>query len=108
MENTPTGPAALEIEAGRGGAILVGFGLPHVFDHFRDWVRQWGEAMGVRPTVAVDPVDLQAVLRRSDDLGFLFVFNYHFSEKRGTVTFPFPGTGKTFTLPTRGGWCCRP
>lgn len=100
--NTPTGPTAVEVEAGRGRAILVGFGVPHVFDHFRDWVRQWGEALGVRPSVAVDPVDLQAVLRRSDDLGFLFVFNYHFNEKRGTVTVPFPGSGKPFKLPTRG------
>jgi beta-galactosidase len=100
--NTPTGPAAVEVEAGRGRAIVVGFGVPHVFDHFRDWVRRWGEALGARPTVTVDPGDLQAVLRRSDDLGFLFVFNYHFTEQRGRVTTPFPGTDKPLRLPAQG------
>jgi beta-galactosidase len=97
-----SGPAVLQASAGKGQVLVAGFGLPHVFDHFRHWVREWGEAMGVVPAVQVQPWDLQASLRTSGDRGFLFLFNYHFTEREGSVTLPFPGTGETVRLPQEG------
>ena len=98
----PSGPTVLQAEAGKGKVLVAGFGLPHVFDHFRHWVRQWGEGMGVVPKVQCAPWDLQASLRVSDESGFLFLFNYHFTERTGSVSFPFPGTGETVRLPEKG------
>lgn len=98
----PSGPAVLQANAGNGQVLVAGFGLPHVFDHFRHWVRQWGESMGLVPRVDCAPWDLQASLRVSDDLGFLFLFNYHFTDREGTVTLPLPGTGERLKLPAKG------
>ncbi len=98
----PSGPAVLQAEAGKGKVHVAGFGLPHVFDHFRHWVRQWGEGLGVVPKVQCQPWDLQASLRVSDESGFLFLFNYHFTEKEGSVTLPLPGSGETVRLPEKG------
>lgn len=97
-----SGPAVIQARAGQGQVLVAGFGLPHVFDHFRHWVREWGESMGVVPKVQVDPWDLQASLRTAEDKGFLFLFNYHFTERKGFVTLPFPGTGGHTPLPRMG------
>ncbi len=98
----PTGPSVIQVEAGKGKVHVAGFGLPHVFDHFRHWVRQWGEGMGVVPKVQCQPWDLQASLRASDESGFLFLFNYHFTEKEGSVTLPLPGSDEIVRLPEKG------
>lgn len=98
----PSGPAVLQVEAGKGKAHVSGFGMPHVFDHFRHWVRQWGEGMGVVPRVQCEPWDLQASLRVSDEGGFLFLFNYHFTEKEGAVRLTLPGTNEIVRLPATG------
>lgn len=100
--NTPSGPTVVQMSVGQGQALVVGFGLPHVFDHFRHWVRQWGEALGLRPRVETTPWDLQTSLRCSNDHGFLFLFNYHFTEKTGSVSVPLPGTDERLRLPLKG------
>ncbi|MBL8023850.1 MAG: beta-galactosidase [Elusimicrobia bacterium] len=97
-----SGPAVIQAESGKGKVLVVGFGMPHVFDHFRHWVREWAENMGVFPKVNCDPWDLQASLRTSKESGFLFLFNYHFTSRTGSVTLPLPGTGKNLRLPKKG------
>jgi hypothetical protein len=92
----------IQAKAGQGQVLVAGFGLPHVFDHFRHWVREWGESMGVVPKVQLNPWDLQASLRTAGDKGFLFLFNYHFTEREGSVTLPFPGTRDKTRLPRIG------
>lgn len=99
LVNHPTGAAVLMKEQGRGRVLAVGFGLPHVYDHFRQWLLDWTEALGVRPQITCDPWDVQAVLRRTEEFGFLFVFNYHFTERKARVSLPLPGSGKRLSLP---------
>lgn len=97
-----SGPAVIQARAGQGQVLVAGFGLPHVFDHFRHWVRDWGESMGVVPKVELDPWDLQASLRANEEKGFLFLFNYHFTERAGSVTLPLPGDKRKIRLPRTG------
>lgn len=97
-----SGPAVIQARAGKGQVLVAGFGLPHVFDHFRHWVREWGESLGVVPKVQLTPWDLQASLRTDGKKGFLFLFNYHFTERAGSVTLPFPGMEKKTRLPRTG------
>jgi hypothetical protein len=98
----PSGPTVLQAEAGKGKVHVAGFGMPHVFDHFRHWVRQWGEDLSVVPKVQCEPWDLQASLRVSEESGFLFLFNYHFTEKEGSVTLALPGANEKVRLPEKG------
>jgi beta-galactosidase len=100
--DTSFGAAVLQARAGKGQVLAVGFGLPHMFDHFRHWVRQWGESLGVSPRIQTDPWDLQASLRMSGESGFLFLFNYHFTEKKGSVSVTLPGSKKKIRWPRRG------
>jgi beta-galactosidase len=94
--------AAVNLRAGRGQALVIGFGMPHVFDHYRDWVKTWAESLGVAAQVRCEPWDVQASLRENGDFGFLFVFNYHFTARNAAVTLRLPGTRETVTLPRRG------
>jgi beta-galactosidase len=96
------GAAALRKRCGDGEVLQLGFGLPHVFDHYRHWVRGWGESLGVKPSVECDPWDVQASLRLAADHGFLFVFNYHFLPRDVSVTLALPGAGGKVRLPGKG------
>lgn len=94
--------AALKKSVGRGEVLAVGFGLPHIFDHYRDWVRDWGASLGLAPRVVCDPWDVQATLRESEDFGFLFVFNYHFIAKDAALSLTLPGSGEKIRFPEKG------
>jgi hypothetical protein len=87
---------------GKGEVIFAGAGLPHVFDHFRDWVKSWGDSLGIEQRVVCDPWDVQATVREKGDFGFLFVFNYHFVAKEAVVTVRMPGSKEVLRLPGKG------
>lgn len=96
------GAAVLRKSVGQGEALLVGFGMPHTFDHFRDWVRGWGEGLGLKTQVVCEPWDMQATLREAGDYGFLFLFNYHFTPRTAKVSCTLSGTGEKFSFPAKG------
>jgi beta-galactosidase len=98
----PSGAGAVHTRVGRGEAVVVGFGLPHVFDHFREWVGDWAKGLGLVPKVICSPWDIQAVLRCNEEFGFLFVFNYHFVERKAAVSLPRPGGKGLWRLPATG------
>ncbi len=70
---------------GTGTVLAVGFGMPHVFDHYVDWIRDWTGRMGFQPLLSSDPRDVIVTLRRAEDYGFLFVYNYHFTPRTARV-----------------------
>jgi beta-galactosidase len=96
------GAAVLRRPLGRGQAVVIGFGIPHTFDHFRDWVAAWAKSMDLEPAVSGDPWDVMATLRRAEDYGFLFVYNYHFDAREAVVSFPSLGGRGQARMPFRG------
>jgi hypothetical protein len=94
--------AVIRKQAGKGEVLAIGFGLPHVYDHFRDWVAEWAQEMGIRPRVSTAPWDVSATLRADGAFGFLFLFNYHFTARETTATLLPPGESRSRRLPGKG------
>ena len=99
---TPEGrPCGLDVRRGDGQALVLGFGLNHMFDYQVGLVRDFLARLGVRPAVETE-ADLQVVLRAGDGYGFLFVANYHDRPRAGRVRLALPGERRTSALPARG------
>jgi beta-galactosidase len=94
-------PCGLEVRCGEGIALVLGFGLNHMFDYQVGLLRGLLERLDVRPAVETSP-DLQVVLRAAADHGFLFVANYHDQPRDGRVRLVLPGERRATTFPARG------
>jgi len=94
-------PCGLEVRRGKGRALVLGFGLNHMFDYQVGMVRGFLARLGVRPAVETDP-DLQVVLRAGERHGFLFVANFHDQPRSGRVRMTLPGERRPAVFPSRG------
>ena len=94
-------PCGLRVEREGGLALLLGFGLNHMFDYQIGLVREFVAALGVTPAVETDG-DLQLCLRADERCGFLFVANFHDQPQAGRIWLVLPGEKKVTVLPSRG------
>jgi beta-galactosidase len=94
-------PCGLDVRRGDGQALVLGFGLNHMFDYQVGLVRDFLARLGVRPAVETDP-DLQVVLRAGEGYGFLFVANYHDQPRTGRIRMTLPGERRPSVFPARG------
>ncbi len=94
-------PCGLDIRRGAGRALLLGFGLNHMFDYQVGLVRDFLARLGARPAVETAP-DLQVVLRAGEGYGFLFVANFHDQPRSGRVRMTLPGERRPCVFPARG------
>jgi beta-galactosidase len=94
-------PCGLDVRRGDGQALVLGFGLNHMFDYQVGMVRDFLARLGVRPAVETDP-DLQVCLRAGDGYGFLFVTNFHDQPRSGRVRLKLPGERRATAFPSRG------
>jgi hypothetical protein len=95
------GACGLHIQKDEGRALLLGFGLNHMFDYQVALVRDLAGMLGVRPAIETHP-DLQVCLRANDRHGFLFLANYHDEPRAGRVRMVLPGERRASVLPARG------
>jgi beta-galactosidase len=95
-------PCGLRVTCQRGTALILGFGLNHMFDYQIDIVRDFLSTLGVHPAVESDNGDLQVCLRTSENYGFLFVANFHDVPQAGKLRLVLPGETRPTTLPARG------
>jgi hypothetical protein len=84
-----------------GRALLLGFGLNHMFDYQVALVAGFAARLGIRPAIETDP-DLQVCLRAAAGYGFLFVANYHDVPRAGRIRMKLPGEARTTLFPSRG------
>jgi beta-galactosidase len=94
-------PCGLDIRREGGQALVLGFGLNHMFDYQVGMMRDFMARLGVRPAVETDP-DLQVCLREGDGHGFLFVANFHDQPRSGRVRMTLPGESRPGVFPSRG------
>jgi hypothetical protein len=94
-------PCGARVARGGGAALVLGFGLGHMFDYQVELVRGFARRLGVEPAVAVDG-DLQVCLRTDGRLGFLLVANYHDVPNAARLRLTLPGEARVTTLPGRG------
>ncbi len=93
-------PCGLRVVDG-GIALLLGFGLNHMFDYQVELVRGFAAALGVAPAVETDG-ELQLCLRTDGRCGFLFAANFHDVPRSGRVRLTLPGESRPTALPSRG------
>lgn len=91
----------LAVERGGGRALVLGFGLSHVYDYQVELVRGFASDLGVEPAVTTDG-ELQLCLREGEGCGFLFVANFHDVPAAGKIRLTLPGETRPTVLPARG------
>lgn len=94
-------PCGLRVAREGGIALVLGFGLNHMFDYQVGLVRDLARALGVEPAVAADG-DLQVCLRANERFGFLFVSNFHDVPSAGRIRMVLPGETRPTVFPARG------
>ena len=108
LAQTQSGDAcAAQGAAGKGRWVAHGFGLMHNFDYQVDMAESWLSTLGIRRQVEARPRDVHAVLRWGKNSGFLFLMNYHETQRAGTCRVKVPGADgvfeKSFKISGRSG-----
>jgi len=70
-------PCAIRKKMGKGEVLIIGFGLPHVFDYHIDIVRKLCLKIGIDAPKNPATRDLHFVKRANGKVEFDFIFNYH-------------------------------
>ncbi|MDP2943150.1 MAG: beta-galactosidase [Candidatus Omnitrophota bacterium] len=70
-------PCAVKKKIGKGEAVIVGFGMTHVFDYHIDITRKMCEEIGLKGPKDSSSYDLHRVKRTGNKADFTFIFNYH-------------------------------
>jgi beta-galactosidase len=91
----------LRVKRNAGEALLLGMGLGHSFDYQIDLVKDYAARMGVQPAIEIER-DLQAVLRKGDKYGFLFLANFHDESKSTKIRMALPGEASKTSFPSKG------
>jgi beta-galactosidase len=94
-------PCGVRTRTGSGEALVLAFGINHMFDTQIDVVRRACASLGIRPAIEVEG-DVQAVLRADQRSGFLFLANYHDLPQAAHLRLVLPGERRRTRLPGRG------
>ena len=65
-----------------------------MFDYQVEMVRGWLRNLGIEPSVRIKPWDVQGVVRWDRERGYLFLFNYHDTPRKGKVRMTLKGHPK--------------
>ncbi|MFH0838792.1 MAG: beta-galactosidase [Candidatus Omnitrophota bacterium] len=87
-------PCAALKKIGKGSALILGFGLPHIFDYHIEVVKYIINLFNINPCVLSTDAVVHTVLRRNDEFGFLGVFNLDDIEKKARITLNVTFKGK--------------
>lgn len=88
--------------SGKGEVLVVGAGVPHLFDYHVQLVAEWARLLGLTPHLQVSPSHVQGVMRRGEGFGFLFLCNYDDYPQEVRVRGTLPGTGQRLAFPAQG------
>lgn len=94
-------PCGVLVQKDKGSALVLGFGLNHMFDYHIDLIKKFAQIAGITPYVNVEN-RLSAILRKSNDHGFLFLSNYHDVPVETRVELTLPGETKSSRFPSKG------
>jgi len=94
-------PCGLNISKDGGRALILGFGLNHMFDYHRDLILDFARLAGVKPAVKVDD-EISAIARSAGRHGFLFLGNFHDTPRETKVRMALPGETRESVLPVSG------
>ncbi len=91
-------PCAILKNVEKGKVLFIGFYIPHTFDYHIDVAKNFAELVGAKRNITVKPYDIHAVLRKTDNYGFLSITNFNDTTRDADVTLTFPGESKPTTL----------
>jgi len=101
-------PCGLLKRKGKGRALILGFGISHVFDYHIELIREFAREMGIHPSIVVESGEVIAVVRstaragRDSKYGFLFLNNYKDEPEFVKISLRLPGERKRTRLPEMG------
>jgi len=101
-------PCGLLTEKGKGLALILGFGVSHVFDYQIELIRYFAKEMAVSPSIVIESGEAVAVMRsiargpEKDKYGFLFLSNYKDEPEYVKLSLRLPGERRRAKLPERG------
>ncbi|OGS17991.1 MAG: hypothetical protein A2219_04855 [Elusimicrobia bacterium RIFOXYA2_FULL_50_26] len=94
-------PCGLNVSKDGGKALILGFGLNHMFDYHRDLILEFARMAGVKPSVKVDD-EISAIARSAGSHGFLFLGNFHDTPRETKVRMVLPGETRESVFPVSG------
>lgn len=101
-------PCGLLKRKGKGRALILGFGISHVFDYHIDLIKDFASQMGIKPSIAVKLGEIMATVRstvrvvNNSKYGFLFLHNYKDEPEHVKISLRIPGEKRITSLPERG------
>jgi len=95
-------PCGALVKYGKGEALVLGFGLNHMFDYHIDLVKKFADLVGIKPYVDCTEKEIAVVLRENEQFGFLFVANFHDAIKTTKLSLVLPGEKAKTTFPKKG------
>jgi len=101
-------PCGLLTKKGKGRALILGFGITHVFDYHIELIRSFAKDMGIRPSIMVEPGGIIATVRSTvraadkEKYGFLFLSNYKDKPENVKISLRLPGEKRITGLPEKG------
>jgi len=101
-------PCGLLKRKGKGRALILGFGISHVFDYHIDLIKGFASQMGIKPSIAVKLGEVTATVRSTVraaskiKYGFLFLSNYKDEPENVKISLRMPGERRMTRLPERG------
>jgi len=101
-------PCGLLKKKGKGQALILGFGITHVFDYHIDLIRSFARDMGIRPSIVVEPGGVMATFRsaargvNTSKWGFLFLSNYNDEPEYAKISMRLPSEKGRARLPEKG------
>jgi len=94
-------PCGALAKYGKGEALVLGFGLNHMFDYHIDLVKNFSAQIGIKPCVDCSK-DVSVALRENENFGFLFLANFHDVIKTTKLSLVLPGEKSKTTFPKKG------
>jgi len=101
-------PCGLLTKKGKGRALILGFGITHVFDYHIELAKSFVREMAISPSIVVEPGGVMATVRsraqgvNNSRYGFLFLSNYKDEPENVKISLRLPGEKRRTTLPERG------
>lgn len=86
----------------KGEVVVLGFGINHTFDYHINLVDEIFKLVGVKPYILVEPFgEINVVMRKNKDYGFLFIFNFHEVDKFVSLKLCLPGEKNITAIPSK-------
>ncbi len=88
--DAPGEAVILRQPAGQGVVVLMGLGLPDLYQYYHATIRTLIAALGCTPRLHVSNPAIHATVRTGSRGSFLFVHNFHEGEQDALITFQGP------------------